>query len=472
MLFHRVITFLKEIKENTRGSMMIFVMIFGSISFTIIVMGIIGYALFEHRASSRIYNRDTAFHIAEAGVNYYRWHLAHNQADYTDGTGQPGPYQHEYRDKDGNLVGYFSLEIDEPLSGSSVVVVRSTGWTASQPDSTRTLQVRLGFPSLTDYVFLENANMNFSFTSEVHGAVHSNGGIRFDGTTDSWVTSAKERYQYLNQTHDGVWGGGGPKSFWKFPVPAVDFDSVSADLASVQDAAVESDRNFTNSGDEGWHMVFDGASFDLYRVTSRDCYYGDGRWRRWWKYWYWDGDVYCYDIGSETYVDTYTIPDNGSIFVEDNVWVDGTIDGRVTIGVGTFPVPGTMYNAFINDHLLYNEKSSDDVFGVISQGDIIIPYESPVDLEINAALLSQYGSIHTPNYDPDENPNGLKSSLTFFGSQISYDGGGFKYVNGWGHVTSGFEDTYYVYDGNLKYYPPPGFPVESTYELISWEEIE
>jgi len=86
--------------------------------------------------------------------------------------------------------------------------------------------------------------------------------------------------------------------------------------------------------------------------------------------------------------------------------------------------------------------------------------------------LSQYGSIYTPNYDPDENPNGLKSSLTVFGSQISYAGGGFKYVNGWGNVTAGFEDTYYIYDGNLKYYPPPGFPVESTYELISWEEIE
>jgi hypothetical protein len=28
--------------------------------------------------------------IAEAGINYYRWHLAHSPQDYTDGTGGSG----------------------------------------------------------------------------------------------------------------------------------------------------------------------------------------------------------------------------------------------------------------------------------------------------------------------------------------------------------------------------------------------
>lgn len=471
-----IFTYLKnkktQLKNNKRGSLLIFVMIFGSISFTIIVTGIMGYAMFENRASNRLYQRDTSFHIAEAGINYYRWHLAHNQTDYTDGTGQPGPYSHEYYDKDNNLIGYFSLDIDEPLIGSSVVTVRSTGWTVKDPDNTRTIQVRVGFPSLADYVFLENANMNFSFTTVVHGTVHSNGGIRFDGTTDSWVKSAKETYTYLNQTHAGVWGGGGPKSFWQYPVPAIDFNSVSADLAGLRDSADEAGVHLTSSGDEGWHIVFDGDEFDVYRVTSRDCYYGYGRWRRWWKYWYWQGSVYCYDIGNETFVNSYDIPDNGAVFVEDDVWIEGTVDGRVTIGVGRFPVQGNYKTAFINNNLLYAEKSSDDVVGIISQGNIIVPYEAPATMEINAAAISQFGSIYMPYYDPNENPNGLRDTLTFFGSQISYAGGGWKYVNGWGNVISGFVYTNHLYDGNLKYYPPPGFPVGSTYELISWEEIE
>ena len=462
----------KKLNISHKGTMIIFVMIFGSISFTIIVLGVSGYALFEHRASTHVYRQDASFHIAEAGVNYYKWHLAHNPTDYKDGTLVDGPYVHEYYDKNGNLTGYFSLEIDEPLVGSSVVMVRSTGWTVKQPNSKRTLQVRLGFPALTDYVFLKNANMNFSFTTDVHGTVHSNGGIRFDGTSDSWVKSAKDRYRYLNQTHDGVWGGGGPKSFWQFPVPPIDFFSVSADLATIRDLADDAETHFTSSGDEGWHIVFNGAQFDLYKVNSRDCYYGDGRWRRRWRQWYWSGDIYCYDVGSQTLIDTYDIPANGAIFVEDDVWIDGVVDGRVSIGVGSFPVQGNYKTAFINGNLVYNEKSSDDVIGIIAQGDIMVPYEVPVDMEVNAAALSQFGSIYTPNYDADENPNGLKDSLTFFGSQISYAGGGWKYVNGWGNVVSGFEYTNHIYDGNLKYYPPPGFPVGSTYELISWEEIE
>jgi len=457
-------------KNDRRGTgVLMFIMVFGSIATVIIVSGISSYALFEHRASTRKHDRDLALHIAEAGANYYRWHLAHAPEDYTDGTGvTPGPYVHDYTDKDGNVIGQYSLEIDEPLPGSTVVTVRSTGWTAWNPSVQRTIQIRIGFPSLADYATLSKASMNFSFTTEVHGQVHSNGGIRFDGTTDSWVTSAKETYTYENQTHDGVWGGGGPKSFWKFPVPEVDFDAISADLADLRDDADENGIHLNSSGEEGWHIVFDGDSFDLYKVMTKDCYYGEGRWRnRGWSGWYWDGNIYCYDIGTEEYVSTNDIPTNGALFVEDNVWVDGTLDGRVTIAVGRFPVQEPYEDIIISGNVLYTEKGSGDVLGLITQGDVLVPYEVPETMEINAAALAQYGKVYRPYYYED-----MKTSLTFFGSQISYDGGGWKYVNGWGNVISGFEDTFHVYDGNLKYSPPPGFPVEPTYELISWEELE
>jgi hypothetical protein len=447
--------YFSQLKKNKRGGLLIYVMIFGSVAFTLIISGVAGYAIFENKASNRKHQRDMAFHIAEAGVNYYRWHLAHNPTDYTDGTGEEGPYVHEYYDKDNNLIGYYSLVIDEPLSGSSVATVRSTGYTVIQPDSTRTIQVRVGFPALTDYTFLSNAGMNFSFTTVVHGAVHSNGEIRFDGETDSWVDS-----------HIRVYGGGGPKSFWRYPVPSIDFYSVTADLANIRDSADDEGIHLTSSGQEGWHIVFAGDNFDLYRVTSRDCYYGEGRWRRRWGGWYWQGNVYCYDIGNETFVQNYTIPDNGAVFVEDDLWVEGVIDGRVGIGVGSFPVQNPYHNIMIADNITYTAQASDDVLGLLSQGEIIVPYEVPDDMTIHAAMLSQFESIHRPYYISD-----VKSSLTIFGSQISYEGGGWKWVNGWGNVISGFEDTVHSYDGNLKYFPPPGFPVGTTYELISWEEL-
>ena len=88
-------------------------------------------------------------------------------------------------------------------------------------------------------------------------------------------------------------------------------------------------------------------------------------------------------------------------------------------------------------------------------------------MNIEAALLSQFGTIQRPYYYGN-----IKDSLTIFGSQIYYQPGGMKWVSGWGNVISGFINTQYTYDGNLRYYPPPGFPVGKTYELISWEELE
>ena len=441
-----------------RGSILLFVMIFGAIATTLIITGVAGYAIYENKASNMKHNRDSAFHIAEAGISYYRWHLAHSSTDYYDGTGgQPGPYVHEYKDKNGNTLGYFSLEIDSPLTGSSVVTIRSTGWVTNQPQSKRTIQVRVGFPSLTNYTFLSHAAMSFSFTTVVHGPVHSNGEIRFDGETDSWVDS-----------HIRVQGGGHPKSFWRYPVKEIDFDSISSDLEGIHNSASSTYAHLSSSGKEGWHIVFNGDKYNVYKVNTRDCYNGEGRWRQnKWKGWYWDGTTYCYDIGTESlYSSNNPIPANGAIFSEDDTWVEGVVNGRVTVGVGKIPVQSPYKKLYINNNLTYTAKSSDDVIGLLAQGDIIAPYEVPDNMEIDAAILSQYGSISRPFYD-----SSVKTSLTVFGSQISFASGGWKWVNGWGNIISGFHDTDHSYDGNLKYYPPPGFPVGSVYELISWEEL-
>ncbi|PIT86540.1 MAG: hypothetical protein COU33_02560, partial [Candidatus Magasanikbacteria bacterium CG10_big_fil_rev_8_21_14_0_10_43_6] len=443
--------YIKAYARNKKGSSLIYILVFGSVATMIIISGVATYALFEHQASNRKHARDMSFHIAEAGIDYYRWHLAHNPTDFQDGTGQPGPYVHEYVDKNGTNIGFFSLEIDPPLAGSTVATIRSTGWVNWQPQTTRTIQVRAGFPALTDYTFLTNANMNFSFTTEVHGQVHSNGGIRFDGTSDSWVKSARDRYQYENQQHDGVWGGGGPRAFWNFPVPAIDFNAITADLGAIRDSADDGGIHLNSSGDEGWHVVFNGNNFDLFRVTDVDCYPGSGRWRfNRWNGWFWDGTTYCYDVGAEVFVANHQIPENGAVFIEDNTWVEGQVDGRVTVGVGRFPVQAPYETIYIQGNLTYAERSSDDVTGLLAQGDIIVPHDVPDTMTIDAALLSQFGVISRPYYDSD-----LKTLANVFGSQISYAGGGWKWTNGWGNVISGFVNTNHTYDANLSYYPPP-----------------
>jgi len=442
--------------KQKRGSILMFSLVFGAIASLILITGVGSYALFENKASNKKLDRDLAFHIAEAGISYYRWHLAHNQTDYTDGTNQAGPYVHEYNDMNGNLIGYFSLAITPPLSGSTVVAVESTGWALTSPNSKRKIRVRLGAPSVTNYTFLSHAGLSFSFTSVVHGQVHANGEIRFDGESDSWVKSGIR-----------VQGGGHPKSFWVYPVPTIDFYSVTSDLGKIKTLADNGGIHLTSSGKEGYQMVFNGSSFALYKVNTKDCYPGEGRWRKRWGDWYWDGTTYCFDVATRSFIANYNIPANGAIFVEDNVWVEGTVDGRVTLAVGKFPVQAPYKNIIINNNLRYTAQGGDDVIGLMCQGDIVVPYEVPGTMYIDAALLSQFGK----NYRPYYNEN-LKTSLTINGSQMAYEGGGWKYVNGYGNVISGFVNTYHNYDGNLRYYPPPGFPVGTTYELISWEEVE
>ena len=453
----RTTTMKLEKKHRYRGTTLLIVMIFGTIAFVVMVLGILSYALFEHKVSMQVYQRDVAFHVGEAGINYYRWHLAHNTTDFKDGTNGNGPYIHEIKDKFNTTIGSFALTITSPLPNSTVIAVASTGTVVASPNAKRAVKVRLGFPSFTDSAFLENVDMSFSSTTQVHGDVMSNGGIKFDGITDSWVRSAKTTYTYQGQTKPGVWGNGGPQYYWQFPVPAADFGSVTADLAALKTISQQSGGKYlASSGREGYQIIFNNTQYTVYRVRTRDCYSGSGV-------------NYCYDVGNRTLIGTYTLPTNGVMFIEDNAWLEGTVDGRITIGVGTFPAQGTYKQVYISNNLLQKQKSGDDVIGIIAQGDIIIPYEAPSTMEVDAAALSQYAQIYTPYYTQS---GALKNSLTFFGSQISYTGGGWKYINGQGVVISGYLYTNHVYDGNLKYYPPPGFPTGSTYELISWEEVK
>jgi len=76
-----MLPYLKKFHINKQGNLLLFVMIFGSLAFTMIVMGVSSYALFENQASNRKQLRDLSFHIAEAGINYYRWHMAHSPED-------------------------------------------------------------------------------------------------------------------------------------------------------------------------------------------------------------------------------------------------------------------------------------------------------------------------------------------------------------------------------------------------------
>jgi len=448
-------------KLNERGNVLMFVMVFGAISFSLIVVGVTGYAVFENQASNKIFNREMAFQVAEAGINYYRWHLAHNKTDYQDGTGVAGPYIHEYEDKDGNVVGHYSLNITPPVFGSTIVAIESTGWLDIQPNSRRTIKVRLGFPSLTDFAFLTNTDAWIGDTEELHGKFHANGGIRFDGVGDAPVTSAvptyicKAHHGCGNIEKPGIWGQGEPTDYWSFPMPAQDFSVITEKLANIKEASQEEGGIYlTSSGQQGWRIEFkNNETMNIYKVTATNCYkakdIGDNNY-------FWP----CIDIKTMGDPISYDMPANGFIFVEDDVWVDGVVKGRATVGTAEGK------SIIINGNLVYETKNDGNVLGLIAEQNILVPHDSPNVLEINAAVLAQNGAAKRYYY-----PGDTKDQLTIYGSVISAGIWTWSWVSGGGAIVSGYENTNATYDVNLTYGPPGGFPVGSEYNLLSWEEV-
>jgi len=120
--------------KNEKGYSTLIVIIILTLS---VMVGIAGLdlALSQQKNVKIGINKKLAFQIAEAGVNYYQWHLAHDPDDYQDDTGGPGPYVHDYKNATGEIIGQFSLEITPPPLGSTITTIRSTGYSTANPNN-------------------------------------------------------------------------------------------------------------------------------------------------------------------------------------------------------------------------------------------------------------------------------------------------------------------------------------------------
>ncbi len=225
-------------KEES-GSILVFTIVIIFI-FSLVMLGLLSYATMQIKVTrSAVYDQQ-AFQIAEAGANYYQWHLAHFPTDFWDGNASttPGPYVHNYLDTDsGQVLGQFSLSITPPATGTTVTTIVSTGTVVGNVKEKRTVTVRYGIPSLAQYAFLTNGDAWIGPDESVNGQFFSNGGVRFDGTGNAPIMSAKSTYTCQSwsgdpcpHTENGIWGAApqSTQNFWQYPVPNVDFSSITA----------------------------------------------------------------------------------------------------------------------------------------------------------------------------------------------------------------------------------------------------
>lgn len=447
-------------------------------AFVVVIYGMLFALGVQFDSSNRQVAQEKALHVAEAGVNYYRWHLAHDPDDYQDGTGSEGPYEHEYVDPQGEAIGKFSLEITPPTAGSSVVTIRSTGWTYAYPKITRTIKVAYGQSSFAEYAFLQNASSWYGTNITVNGQIHSNNGIRMDGTNLSLVTSAKEDYMCGWETgcsppenKPGIWGVGGDSGLWQFPVPPIDFETISFDLSNMRDTAQSQGLYLADSMAAGYHIeFFSNSTFSVKKVNSTGSLEGyqtpgSGLGQQ--------GKGGCRDrdqiITDETLVGTYNVSDTPVIFAEDNLWVEGDVKGRITVAAAAFPIGSSDVEIWIPDNITYTSYEGQDALGLISQNNIYMARDVPDDFRIDAVMMAQQGSIIRHGYFDwcEGTTNAVRNKLTIYGSLITYDKSYWNFGSG---PDSGFIEREIIYDTNILYAPPPFFPTSGEYEFISWVE--
>lgn len=467
---------ISNIFRQRGGSVGILVLIFGTV-FTIAIGGLVLVAVTQYTSSNRSDDFERALSIAQSGAEYYRWHLAHAPSDFTDGTNSPGPYIHTISDPYGGTEGTYSLTITPPASGSSIITISSTGWLNSHPEIKRTVKARYGLPSMAKFAFLQNSNVWYGQKITVHGKIFSNGGIRMDGTHDSTVESAKATYTCGSETgcspsttKPGVWGGGGPVELWKFPVPATDFNSIGLDFSQMKTAAQQGGVYLAPSGTFGYHLIFNSdGTVTVKRVTAAQNRKG------------WSVENGCenlyQNITSETTIGTYSLSDKKILFAEDTIWVEGVVNGTMSVVAAKFPLDINKMNIWIPNNITYASKDGTSNLGLIAQNDIYFGLEIPQIFEINAALLAQKGHIIRHNYKYpgcSSSPYAVRQQLIIYGSIISnlktywsYGQGNAGFGN---DPTSGFSLRDVVYDSYLYFSPPPYFPTQGEYEFITWEE--
>jgi len=513
--------------SNQRGTIITLVLVFGAI-FLILLSGLLSFILFQHRQSLQKAAWNDALHIAEAGVNYYRWHLNHTpedqQPDIQDGNSwcckvggveytQDSPqcqkdgftvcgvcdgepcYEHDYYDPEGKLAGKFILEIKAKKVCDQIlgVYVSSCGISQKFPKLKRTVRAKYASTSIGEYAYILNSNVWAGEDREIYGKYHSNGGIKMDGTHNSLVSSATNKWECglsfdCDQGDcpsgcvpngavcecDGVCGAGGPTDLWKFPVPPFDFEGITADLDKIKNLSQTKGKYYPPSTDiddegKGYHVIFNSdGTFDIKIITELeevDCYSAENGWN----------EVCKEKIIAEKYLpspyetDDVSLPEGcGLIFVEDNLWVEGTVKGRKTIASADL-IGSDDTTTILNWNLDYTTLDGSDSLAVITEKNILIPLNSPNEMILRGVFVAQKGLFGRRHYQTGTYKRDL---LTIYGTIVSNGRVGTKWTYYHGGWASGYNERENYFDEKLARDPPPLLPyVSKELELISWEEI-
>ncbi|MEI7621177.1 MAG: PilX N-terminal domain-containing pilus assembly protein [Candidatus Moraniibacteriota bacterium] len=487
--------------KNKKGSAVAYSLVV-IVMVSIVLSSVVQFVANQNKVAYQEQSKAQAFQIAEAGVNFYRWYLAHqtdgkNSTQVRDfwqstspapyGTDPEHPFEKEFVDAEGSAIGKFRISVEKPVPSSTIVNATVIGWTYKYENLKKTIKVRFRRPSWSEDAVLIDEFTKFGNGWDVRGKIMSNVGVHFDGVAHNTIYAGLATYydsdSDVRANKPGVW------TVWpneyntsaasevflggkQFPYAQKDFSGVTTDLTMMKDISMAPGGATVNgctaggchftipSGNEGKHIILkSNGTFDIKTVKTKK------------------GGANYNAINTESSATNYPIPTEGVIFVDGDTWVEGIINNkRVTIVAAFIPATATDANIMIGTgHLRYSNFDGRDVVGLIAQGDIETLHNGLNNLVINAALLAQNGMVGQNDRNPDccsAVCAGLKSNVTFYGSIASkhrlvillgrYKCDSYPYY--------GYLNRAVQYDNNLLNSPPPYFPTGTQYAVDQWEE--
>ncbi|MDB5238333.1 MAG: hypothetical protein JWM46_603 [Candidatus Kaiserbacteria bacterium] len=468
--------------------------------FMVILGTVTSYALEQARYGRGLFAREQALHIADAGLEYYRWFLAHNPSILVAGSGLVSPYTYSINDPEAANVGNAVITASPSMQCGALqwLDVTSVGRSIAGVGFPRTLNARYMKRSIAEYAFLYNSGVWFGSTNVGSGPYFSNNGIRMDGTTNSTVSAAVSQ-MYCDSSfgcspaswQNGVFGNGSNSTLWKYPASTVDFSGMALNFTtlkayaqatgvmlnptSVTVAGITQGSTFSSVGasdNKGFHLVFKSdGTIDVYRVTATN---GDT------VYSYNDvvGDFYySYPIiASQTFVANVTPPSGCAlIYSQAKTWIEGTVSGKMTLIVadtGAY-VPSIIFN----NNLTYATTDGTTGLTAVAEGSLLLGLEVPNNMTLRGIFVAQTGLygrdyyIASSGYLPAADYQYVtRTSLTVAGTIVSNQRGAVCWSSG-SSCASGFLARNNSYDRVLAFAPPPFTPAATTdFSYVLWRE--
>jgi hypothetical protein len=403
-----------------RGSIMLLVLVFGSIFF-IILAASIQFIIIENRLQNMLLGKAQSFAIAEAGINYYGWFLSQFPSDFQNGTGQAGPYTTTYNDpQTGSALGTYTLDIvgSSACGATQAVHLVSTGVPATSPNIHSTIRATYASPSVSQYNLITSAN------------------------TPSGVT----------------------------------FSALTPDFAALRDAAqaqgVYVPRHLVpQSPHLGYHLIFTGDGYlTIYLVQSLTTL--SAKLAETQK----SNNDYTL-IKTETFYQTVPIdPACGLIYAEDNVWLEGVVTGKVTVVAATLSGGTSAADVILHNNLLYSTLDGSDSLTVLSEHNILIAPDSPTNMTLRGTYVATEGIFGRNNYIGSA-PNCLyenRDTLNIIGTVVS----NLTPITSWPNLCAsglhaGYQTTNMSLDPLAATNPPPYTPTVSAFKtFLNWYQEE